>query len=329
MLYFFLVVGLIGLALIAAAGQKRWPRLRRLAAGLLISYVTVLLLLGAGELYFRYGYADSENIITLATVNWLNRYWHTNALGFRDREWTAADLAGKQTVLVLGDSFAAGWGIQDPADRFPDALARRLGDGYAVINLAVYGSATPEQLDTLKQYPLVKKPDVVLLQYFLNDINYAGLKLGLLPNPAPTPAWVNQTYLGNFVYWRFLHSSLANAQQFQDWWAWSYGAYDNVGIWSVHKQEIEDFIQYVDGTGARLIVVIFPNMLDPTRSVPYVDRVAQVFQARGHPDVLKLFDAVAAWRSPDLMVSPRDSHPSPAFHRYVADLLYQQFFARG
>ena len=95
----------------------------------------------------------------------------------------------------------------------------------------------------------------------------------------------------------------------------------------MHKQEIEDYIDYVDSIRARLIVVIFPNMLDPVRSIPYVDRVAQVFEERGHNDILKLFDQAAAWSPQDRMVSPRDTHPSVAFHHLVGDLLYQQFFA--
>ncbi|MCC6802930.1 MAG: hypothetical protein IT319_08600, partial [Anaerolineae bacterium] len=65
----------------------------------------------------------------------------------------------------------------------------------------------------------------------------------------------------------------------------------------------------MNGIGARLIVVIFPNMQDPVRSIAYVDRVAQVFEARGQRDILKLYDEVAAWSPQDIIVSPRDGHP--------------------
>ena len=239
------MIVLLGLLLVAVALQGRLLRLRSIARGLLISYVLIVGVLAGAEAYFRYGFAQSENILTLATVNWLDRYWHTNSLGFRDREWTLDELSQRQTVFVLGDSFAAGWGTKDPADRFSDVLAARLGDDYAVVNLGVYGTATPEQLETLKNYPY-KTPDTVILQYFLNDINYAGLKLGLLPDPAPTPPLVRESYLANFIYWRYLNNAVSNAQDFNDWWEWSYNAYDNVGIWSVHEQEIKDFIHYVD-----------------------------------------------------------------------------------
>jgi hypothetical protein len=326
MLVFWLIVLVIGALLVGGAVQKRAPRLRRIAGGLLASYVTTLLILAGTEAYFRFVFAQSSNIIDFATLNWLDRHWHTNSWGFRDREWQAPDYAGKQTVVVLGDSFGAGWGLPDTADRFSDVLGQKLGDGYAVMNAAVYGTSTPEQLDILKKFP-VQKPDVVILQYFLNDINYAGLQLGLLPSPTPTPDWVNQTYFGNFLYWRIGVQSSPNAGMFNDWWQWSYDAYDNVGIWSVHQQEIEDFMAYTDSIGARLSVVVFPNLIDIVKSIPYVDRVAQVFEVSGHTDVLKLFDAAAAWDQADLMVSRRDSHASANFNHYVGEQLYERYFA--
>jgi hypothetical protein len=325
MLYVVTCFGGAGLALAAFALQRRLLRLRSLARGLLITYVLLLGVFAAGEFYFRYVFAESENVTTGATLNWLARYWHANSLGFRDREWTAADTEGKQTVIVTGDSFAAGWGINDPADRFSDVLAKHLGDGYAVINLGVYGTATPEQLDILKQYPL-KKPDVVIMQYFLNDIDYTLLSKGLLPDPKPAPAWVNGSYLLNFLWVRLISRFLDPAFN-QDWWDVNYAAYDNYDIWSAHRQEIEAYIDYVESIHARLIVVIFPNMLDPVKSVGYIDRVAQVFEARGHHDILKLFDQAAAWTPQERMVSPRDTHPSVAFHHLVGDLLYERFFA--
>ncbi len=329
MLPFILVFLAIGVLLVLGAAQRRSRRLRGIASGLLVSYFTVLLLLGAAELYFRYFYAESENVYTLATKNWLDRYWHTNSLGFRDREWTADDLAGKQTVVVLGDSFAAGWGLQNPADRFSDVLAAKLGDDYAVINLGVYGTSTPEQLEILKNQSPVQQPDVVILQYFLNDINYAGLKLGLLPTPRPNPDWSKESYLANFLYWRFVIGADSDDDFYQEWWHWGYAAYDNVGIWEVHKQEIKEFVDYVDSIGARLIVVIFPNLLDVINSIPYVDRVEQAFQEYGQHNILKLFDAAAAWDPNDLMVSRRDSHASISFNRHVGELLYEQFFVPG
>jgi lysophospholipase L1-like esterase len=324
LVFWIIVIGLGGL-LLAGIVQRRSAGLRQLAAGLLVSYGTLLLILLGAEVYFRFIHAESSNIITFDTQNWLDRYWHTNSWGYRDHEWLPQDYAGKSTVVVLGDSFAAGWGLENPADRFSDVLAARLGDDYAVFNAAEYGTATAEQLENLRTFP-IQQPDVVILQYFLNDINYTGLRLGLLPQPEVTPDWSRATFLGNFLYWRVVVNATSDASLYNRWWQWSYDAYDNVGIWSEHRAEIESFIDYTESIDARLIVVIFPNLLEIVRSIPYVDRVAQVFMERGHPDVLRLFDAAAGWDPEDLLVSRRDSHASASFNRSIGEQLYALYF---
>ncbi|MCA9910051.1 MAG: hypothetical protein KC519_15440, partial [Anaerolineae bacterium] len=265
---------------------------------------------------FRYFYADTEG--RLASNNWMERYWQLNSWGYRDREWTPEDWQGKTTVAIVGDSLAAGWGIVDPADRFSDVLANELGSDYAVFNLGVPGSSTPEQLDTLKALPV--QPNVVILQYFLNDIDYASLSLGQNLNITDIPPLAQESHLVDFVYAR------ANAGFGQDYWTLHYAAYDNLAVWRVHEGELNAFADYVDRIGARLIVVIFPNLQDPVTSVAYVDRVAQVFEARGVTDILRLYDVAAAWKREDVIVSPRDAHPSVALHHYVGETLYERFF---
>jgi len=158
-----------------------------------------------------------------------------------------------------------------------------------------------------------------ILQYFLNDIEDAALSIGQYQQFPQPPGWVQQSYLANYVYW------LKEGGFGVDYWAWEYAAYDNYAIWDIHAQQLADFADYTDTIGARLIVVIFPNMQDPVASIPYVDRVAQTLTDNGVTDIIKLFDAAAAWSPDDRLVSPRDAHPSAAFHHYVGTLLADSF----
>lgn len=322
---FFVVVGLMLVALIV---QKYSPRVRSIAVGLMVSYVTMLLIFGGLELFMRCCYVESDNLPTLAQQNWFAKYVHLNTLGYRDREWTPADWEGKKTVIVLGDSFTAGNGIPNLDDRYSNVLAENLGDDYAVINLGVSGTATYEQLEILKSFPL-KNPDVVIWQYFLNDINYTGLKMGISPKPPALPQLADESHLANYLYWRFSPPASVvtpDGQVFNSWWDWTYAAYDNIGIWEVHKQEIEEAIDYVDSIGARLIVVIYPDLTNIVGTIPYVDRVAQVFEAKGKTEILKLFDVAAGWNPNDLVISRRDTHASVSFNHYVGDTLYELYF---
>lgn len=312
------LIAALGVGLVGVAVQKRRVGVRRIARNLLISYSVVVIPLALAEGYLRYFYADPAG--RLASNNWMDRYWRENSRGHRDREWMPEDWAGRQTMLIVGDSFAAGWGVEDPADRFGDVLAAQLGEAWAVINISQVGASTLDELRIVRDYPL-QTPDVIVWQYYLNDIEGAALSVGLGPNFAPIPLWARESHLLNYLY------SLSNVGFSPAYWAWQYAAYDHPAIWAAHAAELEQVSAYAQSVGARLIVAIFPNMVDPVGSIPYVDRVAQVFEGRAHVDVLKLFDAVAAWERAEVIVSERDQHPSAAFHRFVGETLYEQYFA--
>lgn len=331
MLGIVIVLVLIGAALAALAVQKRWLRVRRIAANLLVSYAAVIIALAGAELFVRYAVADSATPMqwTLAGQNWMGRYIQRNSLGYRDREWTPDELAARTTVLVVGDSFTEGWGIENPGDRFSDVLGQMLGDDYAVVNLGKGGTSTLDQLNILQDYPY-QQADVVIWQYLLNDIYVAAESNGYPWNvPVPdVPPLARESHLANYIYWRFYTPNLyrdPNTGMTQ--WEWLYTAYDNAYIWDIHRAEIDRFIDYVESVDARLITVIFPNMEDPLGSIPYVDRVAQAIEARGHTDILKLFDEAASWPPETRFVSNRDTHPGAAFNHRVAELLYEQFFS--
>lgn len=325
----------IGMALLAGAIQTRYRRLAGLCAHLLVTYSTLLIGVIGAEAYFRYVYADSAWLWTRAGENWHNRYIHNNRLGYRDREWQPSDWQGKRTVMVVGDSFTQGFGIEDPHDRYSDVLANLLGDEWAVMNLGVPDSSTRDQLHTLRTYPL-QTPDVIIWQYLLNDINDAGLSIGdhWWPHlPTRQPPLIHQSHLANFLYWRLApaFTTVDVTEGHATYWDWAYYAYDNVGIWSIHQQEILDLLTYINSTRARLIVVIFPNIQQPVESIAYVDRVKQFLEANGVNQILPLYNEVAEFvdqrGSDKLLVSPRDAHPSADFHRFLGQRIYERYFA--
>jgi lysophospholipase L1-like esterase len=316
-----------GVCLVIAAIQRRYPRTRNVARALLVTYVTLMLILLAGEAYFRFVYDESDGLPTLALENWKAHYWKLNSAGYRDREWTENDWADKQTILIAGDSFAAGWGINDVKNRFGNVLGQMLGDQFAVINLGEPGASTVEDTENVCNYPL-EKPDVVILQYYLNDIENAALSIGLDPHLNPTkdiPTWVNESFLANFIYWRLQARLQPEAQGTQTYWDWLYAMYDHATVWDIHQKQLNAFIDLVESKDAQLVVVIFPNMLDPFSSIPYVDRVAQVFEARNYSGehILKLFDAAEAMPLNERIVSGRDAHASAEFNQLVGEMLYK------
>ncbi|MBL4770705.1 MAG: hypothetical protein JKY61_06100 [Planctomycetes bacterium] len=97
-----------------------------------------------------------------------------NSLGFRDPERKYAKPDGIKRVLVLGDSVAWGWGV-DNGERFSDLLELRLGEGVEVINMGVPGYGTGQQFWNLEKFGWRYEPDLVVLCLVLNDVLEADM----------------------------------------------------------------------------------------------------------------------------------------------------------
>lgn len=93
--------------------------------------------------------------------------FETNRHGLRDDEITAK--ADRRRVLVLGDSFASGYGVER-GELFADLLERRLG--VDVVNGAVGGFEIVHQVHFYQAQGRHFEPDVVLYALYLgNDIS--------------------------------------------------------------------------------------------------------------------------------------------------------------
>ncbi|HUD70408.1 MAG TPA: SGNH/GDSL hydrolase family protein [Dongiaceae bacterium] len=96
----------------------------------------------------------------------------SNSLGFRDREHPLEKEPGTFRVLLLGDSVAQGLRVEDDRRIFPALLEERLrerGIAAEVLNFAVNGYDTRQEVETLATKGLRFRPDLVLVAYCLND----------------------------------------------------------------------------------------------------------------------------------------------------------------
>lgn len=92
-----------------------------------------------------------------------------NGDGIRsDRDYSRQKPAGITRIIVLGDSMAAGQFVSN-GQRFSELLERR-HPGLEVINLALEGSGTDQQLLLYERVGLKYEHDVVLLLPFLQNI---------------------------------------------------------------------------------------------------------------------------------------------------------------
>jgi lysophospholipase L1-like esterase len=96
----------------------------------------------------------------------------SNREGFRDVDHALAKPPGVYRIVVLGDSIAAGLHVDRNEDLFSPVLQKLLterGKKAEVINLAVSGYNTQQEVELLKEKGLRYQPDLVLLAYSLSS----------------------------------------------------------------------------------------------------------------------------------------------------------------
>ncbi|NPU83474.1 MAG: SGNH/GDSL hydrolase family protein [Syntrophaceae bacterium] len=95
----------------------------------------------------------------------------TNSQGFRGPEW---DLSPRRkNVLILGDSFAFGWGVAwgETMGQVLERELRKSDPAWQVINLAMPGWSIREVVAALELYRDVLKPVAVIYVFCPNDID--------------------------------------------------------------------------------------------------------------------------------------------------------------
>jgi len=96
----------------------------------------------------------------------------SNQEGFRDVDHAIEKPPGVYRIVVLGDSIAAGLHVDRYEDVFPPVLQKLLmekGLKAEVINLAVSGYNTQQEVEMLEEKGLRYHPDLVLLAYSLSS----------------------------------------------------------------------------------------------------------------------------------------------------------------
>ncbi len=97
--------------------------------------------------------------------------YRVNQLGLRGGPVPLQKPAGTRRILIVGDSYAFGFGVDEPdtlAARLQDDLRKDHGD-VTVLNMGVPGYQTGQELGRLERDGFRLQPDLVILVYYAND----------------------------------------------------------------------------------------------------------------------------------------------------------------
>lgn len=263
----------------------------------------------------------------------------TNAFGLRDREWEFDSAKSCANLLLVGDSFVFGYGV-NVEDRFDTHLARLLeenGEQYCLYNAGVPGWGTVQQTRFARDHFELFNPDIVVMAFCGNDpsddTQFLSGELvfsekGLADFPGKT--WLRtHSHLYRFVlrHTTTLRRALALKAR-QDGEAPVHVDAQSAGAMSEQEWDRsldllrafhKDFLAFKP-SGKMILLATNPEDPEIRRRLGSLDQ----------GDTLRYLDLYAAIAplKPEDRVLPYDRHWSKQVHRIVAEELYQFLMER-
>ena len=311
------LLALVATLLVTVILLRLWPEgTAGMGANIATTVVALVVILLAGEAVFSCLPRSHAVGYTLAARLWFERYWRDrNALGYRDREHVDTSAT---KIFVLGDSFVSGLGIADTRNRLSNRLQDRLGPRCRVYNLGCNGADTREEYRRLVAHPL--KPDVVILVYYLNDIEIAASVTG---HPAPhfhpygnvsrsVAHIIRRSYLLDFAYWQVPQRDLAGYEGTLE------AMYGDPAILALHLADLQRIVEYCRDKRVDLVVVAFPHLARPTETAPLLRPIVESLQASQVP-VIEVTPLIAGHDPRLFYVNRNDAHPNERMNALLTD----------
>jgi hypothetical protein len=232
--------------------------------------------------------------------------------------------------VVLGSSITLGWGV--PFEKTFTATTESLLNSnrpfgpkisFEFVNAGIgnYNNYFQYKLFQ-RQYPVVK-PDMVVLHYFISDVQPRGM--------GRDSFILRDSYLAAFFFDRWSQLKLRLGGQYKDLFTFYKDLYaDDSQPWKQTQQQILEMRDLTAKDGVPFLVMIQPDIHDLSPGTPYKDLYAKMetaFKAMGIPTI-NAFDAFQKEFGDDvskLWIQSDDPHPNASGHALMAQILYDYF----
>lgn len=244
----------------------------------------------------------------------------TNSKGQRDREIPYERTPGVLRIAMVGDSLTEGWGVpfESTFSKRIERLYAKTGTTAEVVNLGVGNWNTAQEV----QYFLTKgykyNPDIVVLNYFVNDAE-------------PTPAkyeelsWLLRRCYSCVFFKGRLDTLLRQITTRQNWADYYLGLYDGgkSDSWLAAKAAIRQLADYCKKNNIKLLIAHLPELHDVQnyRFGAVTELVRQAANENNVPFV-DLLPNLQYQASSDLWVTPPDPHPNAFANQLIATGLF-------
>ena len=253
-----------------------------------------------------------------------------NSLGHRNPDLNKFKNPNEKRIHVIGSSLALGWGVNEE-EGFVNLIESKLNKGvspktnlnYVMSNAGVGNYNTFYQVELFEKQVGIIKPDVAILQYFINDAE---------PNAVQTNGTlIKNSLLAGYLYKHFLTYSMGASKSLEGYYLSLYK--DDEPSWENTKFSLLKFKKICNERGIISIALMIPDLRDLSKNSGYPSlygKIERVFQQSKIP-VINTFPALSEAfenNSIDARVASDDPHPSSSAHKVIADELYKFLLAQ-
>lgn len=247
-----------------------------------------------------------------------------NSDGFRDNEYSVKKDKNTFRILALGDSITFGWGVEFN-HTFSEILEQRLNKikplkkykKYEVINAGIGNYNIAMKLALLKEKGLKYDPDLILLQYYLNDVEISEKKSKL--------NILRYSYFYAFLWDKFQNVKLRlfRGNDYKTYYMRLYE--DNVIDKEMAKKSLYELIGISKEKKIKILIVIFPEFHN-YEDYQFSKATEFVFEIANSLDVpvLDLLPYYINYDPESIWVSYEDAHPNILGHKIAAKYIYEK-----
>jgi lysophospholipase L1-like esterase len=171
---------------------------------------------------------------------------------------------GVSRLMVVGDSITYGQGVRDWHDAWPEQLAQRLEAAGAPVEMAVFarpGRDIAQHLEQLERWGSVVQPDVLLYQWYVNDIEIRPNRPDLTRTWQrwPTHSWLRSRSYGYF----FLDNRLAAltpppGRSYVDYVLQDFAP--GTAEWAEFERTFHAFAMHAMARSPRRVLILYPQV---------------------------------------------------------------------
>lgn len=303
-----------------ALGLAVAPRVPRRWQNVAVMTATLAFLIIIGEGFARARaifHSETQGFPTYSGELWYRKYVQLNSWGFRDKERTTETGNEVRRILIVGDSFAFGVGVENPEGRFGEQLEERLRGAlgrWEVINASRADTHTLQHIEFLRLM-LDFQPELAILIYTFNDIDYLarvtrGSALTGSDLSVGRVLFLN-SYLIQELYVRARKTWLARGNDVHS------SPYDDEDLLKRHLTDLRRFVSLANEHGAEVRIVPFSFQSVQSQHTRY-RRFVQLAMDFDLP-VCSLEGAFEGHSPEVLHVNKLDGHPSAYANRLAVE----------